>query len=83
MNQHQFMFSGTELQDDQPISSYRVLEGYMLHLRFLPVPITHVPKPLSDCTNRRGQILVTTQTGGKLTLEVEARKTVADVKKKL
>ena len=83
MNQQQFIFSGTELRDDQPISSYRVHEGDMLHLRFLPVLITHLPKPLSDCPNRRGQILVKTQTGGKLTLEVEASETVGDVKIKI
>ena len=83
MNQQQFLFCGTELQDDQPISSYRVHDGDMLHLRFLPAPATYVPKLLSDCPNHRGQIIVQTQTGEKITLDVEASETVGEVKTKI
>ena len=83
MNQQQFLFCGTELQDDQPISSYRVHDGDMLHLRLLPAPATYVPKLLSDCPNHRGQIIVKTQTGEKITLDVEASETVGEVKTKI
>ena len=82
-NQQQFLFYGTKLQDDQPFSSYRVHDGDMLHLRLLPAPATHIPKLLSDCPSHRGQIIVKTQTGVKITLDVEASETVGEVKTKI